>query len=119
MKPTAFEDASDKGLSVNRMSYVGLEAVRVMAEARAQYWNAQFPSKVQRTLVGYSDFSAKEVRSILTAVPAPHRALAIYDTAKPDYLSHADVCQIVSSGQGGRSARSQMRELANGRLTTF
>lgn len=121
LKPTAFDDASDKGLSVNRSKYMAVDKIREMAASRVTEWNQSNSSRPPRSLLGYSKFLASEIRKVVTSIPpAPdRRAFCVYDTAKPDDNSHADVCQVVSTKQGARSARSQMRELANRRLQYF
>lgn len=80
-------------------------------------WNLAHPAGPHRSLYGYSEFAALEVREVSTS--DSQRAFAVYDTAKVDDASHADVCQIVSTKKGGRSARSQLRDLANERLKQF
>jgi hypothetical protein len=120
LKPTAFDEATRYGLSVNRLKYVAIEDVRVVAQVRVDQWTHANSEKLARTLIGYSSFSASEVRATQTAAPLPlRRALGVYDTASLDDISHADVCQIAPDAQGGRSARFQMRELANSRMKRF
>lgn len=119
LKPTAFEDASDKGLSVNRSKFTTPEAVQAMAVDRVDEWNKNNPTREQRTLLGYSTFTAGEVRSVMTDGSPPRRALGVFDTAKPDDASHADVCQLVKSNQGGRSARTLLREVALASYKSF
>lgn len=120
LKATAFDDASNKGLSVNRLNHVSLEDIRDTAQVRVEAWIQANPDKIPRELIGYSDFSAGEARSVQVVEPPPsRRAFAVYDTANLQDKSHADVCQIVSTTQGGRSARSQMRQLTNERLKRF
>lgn len=120
LKPTAFDEAAGFGLSVNRLKYVTLEDVRAVAQVRVDQWTQANSEKPPKKLIGYSSFSASEVRATQTATPFPgRRALGVYDTASSDDISHADVCQIAPDAQGGRSARYQMRELANGRMKRF
>jgi len=120
LKVTAFDDASNKGLSVNRGAHVTLEELKGIAQARVDEWIAHNAEKAPRQLIGYSVFAAAEARAVHVPIPPDsRRALAVYDTAKPDDASHADVCQIASNAQGGRSARLQMRNLVNERLQRF
>lgn len=117
LRPTAFDDMSDKGLSVNRSSYATLRQIAEMANSRVEL--AKNTGK-SRELVGYSNFSASEARLIVPAEPrtSDRPVVGVYDTAKADDPSHADVCQLVSSAQGGRSARTQLRELSIKRFKT-
>lgn len=120
LNPTAFDDASNKGLSVNRAGLVTLEEIQEVAQARIDEGAISNPTRAPRQLLGYSIFTAKEARSVYVTVPTPDtRAFGVYDTAKADDLSHADVCQIASNAQGGRSARVQMRKLVNERFKRF
>ena len=114
LKPTAFDDAANKGLSTNRLAHCPLGEQHAAAAARVA--NHTRNNGAERSLIGYSIFKVAEARSILTAQPPPRRALGVYDTALADNTAHADVCQIASNAQGGRSARTQMRELLNDRL---
>lgn len=119
LKPTAFQDMSDKGLSINRAKYTSLENVRTLACQRVAARNQQ--STEQRELIGYSVFSANEARSIVAQNSSPpgRPLVGVYDTANADDASHGDVCQLVNSKQVGRSARTQMRDLANSRMKKF
>lgn len=120
LKATAFDDASNKGLSVNRADHVSIDELRVIAQARVDQWSNTNSAKAPRELIGYSVFSANEARSVQVGEPpSARRALGVYDTANAQDKSHADVCQIASNAQGGRSARIQMRNLVNERLKRF
>lgn len=120
LKPTAFDEACSFGLSVNRLKHVTIDEVRDLAQCRVNQSGQANPDQVPRELIGYSAFSAAEVRKVQTADPPPgRRAFGVYDTANPQDLSHADVCQIASKAQGAKSARMQMRQLANSRLKSF
>ena len=117
LAPTALNDMAGFGLSVNREKYMALEGVLQQAQDRVENFNSNFPDKPVRSLVGFSTFSTHEIRAVMTANPQTvRRATAVYDTAMRDDISHADICQIASDAQGARSARSQLRELANCRL---
>lgn len=119
LKPTAFQDMSDKGLSINRAKFATLEEVEQLASQRVNSRNLE--STEQRQLIGYSIFLANEARSIVAqnTNPQGRPVLGVYDTAKEDDPSHGDVCQLVDSKHGGRSARTQMRDLANSRMKRF
>lgn len=118
LTPTALNDMAGFGLSVNRERYLAREGVLQQAKYRVDKFNLTYPDKPARSLVGFSIFTTHEIRAVMTAGPqVVRRAMAVYDTAMSDDVSHADICQITSDAQGARSARSQLRELANSRLT--
>lgn len=114
LKVTAFDDAAGFGLSINRLNFTTLEMVREQAQSRVDSWNKSNTEKPQRFLLGYSTMPVSEIRAVMTTSPfSVRRGLGVYDTAKPDDQSHADICQIASDAQGGRSARYLMRDRAN------
>ena len=117
---TAFDDASNKGLSVNRLCYVTGEKVVQMANDRTEKYNELYPNKPQRTFVGSVHFSCRDIRKITITEEGkkPIRGFAIYDTANENDSSHADICQIVKNKAHGRSVRFSIRELANKYLGT-
>ena len=118
LKPTAFADLSNKGLSVNRTSYTTLEEVKKAAEIRVCDYNINNLDKPQRQLVSFSSFFVGTLREMVSTKTGC-RLLAVYDTAKEDDLSHADVCLISGAPEDSRSARAQLRELTMGRTTLF
>jgi hypothetical protein len=119
LKATAFDNASSFGLSVNRLNHISIEEIHKMAaDYVVQRTNGTPPKPT--ALIGYSEFVAEEVRSVQVELPSPgSRAFGLYDTALRADISHADICQIAKNSQGGRSARAQMREIANARLKRF
>ena len=119
LKPTAFEDAANKGLSVNRLAYTSITEIRAMAHKRVEEWIKDHPQQFPRELIGYSVFGTNEVRDVKVPGPPPRRALGVYDTAQSDDPSHSDVCELIGTAQGIRSVRSQMWRLLSGRLKRF
>lgn len=124
IKPTFFDDASNKGASCHRLAHISHQAVREMADARTAAVNINPPATGSRTAIGYTTFEASEVRSIRLAassLPAvlPRRGAAVYDTGLPEDNSHADVCQLVAGRQEGKSVRAQLWKLAKDRLVRF
>lgn len=111
LKPTAFDDVSSIGLSVNRLQHRSLDQVLASAQARVDAINQNPPATGLRTLVGYAVLPVQDLRSLLTDPPEPKRATGVYDTAKPDDVSHADVCQIVPGKATKRSLRSKLYEI--------
>lgn len=118
LKPTAFDEATRFGASVNRLKLITHSEVNVIAQRRVDDWNDNRGEKPPREVIGYSTFTASEVREIFSG-PDSRRALAAYDTALADDKSHGDVCQIATDAQGGKTARYHLRELSNKRLKNF
>lgn len=118
IKPSFFDDASGKGASVNRLFYTNIEQIREAAQARVDMINRNPPNTGLRQLIGYSNVTANDVRAIYTGSPS-RRAIAVYDTAKSDDPSHADICQLVKSKEQGKSVRAQLYLLAKNRFKFF
>lgn len=105
LKPTAFDDAADKGMSVERIAYKSLDDIRQSGRDRAAAQRIQ-PKYADRRLYAIAELHSVEIRSIF--VEGNRRGLAVYDTAKSENKAHADICQIVKGKQIGRSIRSQL-----------
>lgn len=118
IRPTFFDDASDKGASVNRLNYKQVEVLRREAQCRVDKVNENPPSTGVRELIGYATVMVEDVRKIFADNP-PRRALGVFDTAKPDDESHADICQLVSGKRLGKSVRAQLFQIAKTRLVQF
>lgn len=118
IKPTFFDDASSKGASVNRLNHTTIAVVRRNAQSKVDVVNQNPPNTGVRKLIGYTTITVAEVRSVLTDAPA-RRGLGVYDTAKPNDPSHADICQLVSGKQQGKSIRAQLYQIAKNRLVRF
>lgn len=116
VKPTAFDDAANKGLSVDRLAFADLAAILGKADERAKAYNADGDKPEVREVIGHCEFAVSDLRAVLvqadgSGVP-PRRGLGVYDTALDGEREHADVCQIAPNAQGGRSARSLLYNLA-------
>ena len=118
IRPNFFDDASSKGASVNRLSHTTIEAVQQFAQAKVDATNQSPPNTGLRQLIGYTTITAEEVRSVFIPTGL-RRALGVYDTAKPDDPSHADICQLVKGKQEGKSVRAQLYQIAKTRLVRF
>jgi len=120
VKPTAFDDAANKGLSVDRLSLNGLHHILGKADARARQYNASGDKPETREVIGHIEFCVSEVRSVFVKLESSEdpsrRGLGIYDTALEGEPEHADICQIAPNAQGGRSARSQVFTLAKSKF---
>jgi len=83
LKPFAFFDCKDKGLSVNRMQYTSVEELKQ---------TAAFISH-GRKIIGVVVAKCADIRAVLDE---SERAFCIYDTATKNNPSHADICQAVA-----------------------
>lgn len=119
IKPTFFEDASSKGASCHRLTCINIEDVQKITEARVTLANQNPPPTGLREAIGFTLISACEVRSIRTSGAESRRGAAVYDTAKKDDSSHADICQLVSGKKEGKSVRAQLFLLTKDRLKRF
>ncbi|MBK6998670.1 MAG: hypothetical protein IPH35_01380 [Rhodoferax sp.] len=117
--PTLFDDASSKGASCHRMGYITREKIREIAEARVSLVNQNPPSTGPRKAIGFTTLYVSEVRSVFSKTLPVRRAAGVYDTAKADDISHADICQLVSGKENGKSVRAQLFMLAMARLEVF
>lgn len=112
LKPTAFQDSANKGMSVNRIAHSSLAQLIERGSARATKFNAENPDRPPKTLWGFAKFKAKRVREILDG-STQQRAFYVYDTANKDDPSHADICQGVKEAkQVRRSVRFSLYDLA-------
>jgi hypothetical protein len=116
LKPTAFQDSANKGLSTHRAAHILWTDLVTRAQQRAAEYNHANPDRPQRTLWGFAPFRVEDVRKIVAA-PSPTRHYFVYDTANEDDPSHADICQGVSSDRGTeRSIRASLFDLAKDAL---
>ena len=102
LKPFAFFDCKDKGLSVNRLQYTSVEELKKMAT---------FISR-ERQIIGVVVAKCGDTRAVMDE---DERAFCVYDTATKNNHSHADICQtladacqLVETGKG-RKRGSQLR----------
>ena len=106
LRPVAFSDVANKGLSVDRLNYRSVESILDAGKKRVEAQVAANSTLDGRRLYGLAELRVDDIRSILDA--AGQRAFAVFDTARCDNVSHADVCQLVDGKQAGRSARSKL-----------
>ena len=119
IKPTAFDDVFNKGLSVNRIQHIASEAaVMNSALLNIEFYNEANSEKPQRNLHGLAEFVSLEIREIKDF--ENKLALGVYDTALESDASHADICHITEDNKKNqRSIRSKLLDLANKRLTIY
>ena len=116
LTPMAFDDASNKGMSVNRLKYTSEEQIVQMANNRVENYNKLNPDKPLRSFTGAVRFVCDDIRKITVSTEEdanPVRGCAVYDTANENDRSHADICQIVKNKAHARSVRLSIRDLAN------
>lgn len=98
VKELAFDDASNKGLSVQRLTVAGGEdGIRRRGEARA----ADKPGRTFECAIGATAGAVRTLRG-----SADGERFCIYDTAEADDPGHADVCQ---TRHGNKHARALLR----------
>jgi len=114
LKPSAIDDAANKGLSVDRATYKTRDEVVAEGRKRAAEYNSEHVGAQPRALFAVVNFDTAEVRSL--ADEAGQRLLGVFDTADCGNAAHADVMVIVSGKHAGRSARSKLLDLANREL---
>lgn len=117
--PTFFDDASSRGASCHRMKHIKVETIKKMAEERVAIVNLDPPKTGIRRAIGFTKLSALEVRNVFPESLPGRRGSAVYDTAKTDDISHADICQLLQGKQEGKSVRAQLFMLAKERLELF
>jgi hypothetical protein len=116
LKPTAFQDSANKGMSTNRANHISWNDLVARGKQRAGDYNTANPDRPPRSLWGFARFRAEDVRRIV-AEPEGQRYYFVYDTANEGDPSHADVCQGVAGDKlVERSIRATLFELAKGSL---
>lgn len=117
--PTFFDDASNKGASCHRLLHTTPEKIEELTLIRVAEQNINPPNTGPRVAIGYAQINASEVRSVFSSTEPIRRLAAVYDTAKSDDISHADICQLISGKHEGRSVRAQLYKMAKDRLVKF
>lgn len=107
-RPSAFDDVSNKGLSVNRLAYTTLQAILDKGHEKAKRDSANL-LRGPRELIGHCEFLTAHLRAIKDE--QNRQAMAVYDTAKSDDVSHADVCLVRKGKLVSRSIRHRLWEI--------
>lgn len=115
LKPTAFQDSANKGLSTNRLEYSSLAEIVERGVRRATDFNTANPDRPPRTLWGFAPFNVGAVRKILSPSTGT-RGFFVYDTALVDDVSHADICQGAKDQKFERSVRFSLYDMAKDAL---
>jgi len=88
IKTAAFDDVSNKGLSVNRLSQITENGIHEAGEIKANRDRESIPDRQ------YCGFIKASVNKIRKDLEGENRVFAVYDTALENDISHADVCMI-------------------------
>lgn len=105
LKPNFFDDASNKGLSSDRLSHATVaEIVERGLKRQGEKDTADKPYKYR----GLASLSVSAVRNI---TEGDKRLLGVFDTAQTDNASHCDICVIAAGKQASRSARAKLYEI--------
>ncbi|EKM6438478.1 hypothetical protein PU783_000611 [Cronobacter sakazakii] len=93
IKPSAFDDVSSKGMSVNREQYITSEEIHCAALKKEYADNERSLSTggQARSYIGFASASVKDIRSF---IDEQQRVFAVYDSSLVDFIPHADVCMI-------------------------
>ncbi|MEA5579125.1 hypothetical protein [Anabaena sp. UHCC 0451] len=100
----AFDDAKDKGMSVNRKIYTSLEELNKKVEYKL---NLDQQRGKDRSFLGFIYTTCENVRSLKTNDNL--KAFCVYDTGNKHDISHADICQTISSRVEGSRMRLKLR----------
>jgi hypothetical protein len=87
--PAAFDDVLNKGLSVNRRSYISTEGIHLSGESKAE---ADRQRRPDREYLGFISVSVEQIRACLIE---DKRIFAVYDSALTQAKHHADICAII------------------------
>ncbi len=112
-KPDAYNDASTFGLSVNRLEHASKNEIVERGRAKAAADN-QEPAKVKnglRELKGVCTFEVDALKALLSTSERL-RTFMVYDTARNDDISHADIFYVGDPQKAvWRSMRSHLYDM--------
>ena len=89
IKTAAFDDALNKGMSVNRLKYASENNIHQSGELKAERDRQIRPDRQ------YIGFIKTEVSTIRSVHECDKRVCAVFDTALKDTPHHSDVCIIL------------------------
>ncbi|MCB4781690.1 MAG: hypothetical protein LGB70_02410 [Sulfurovum sp.] len=109
IKASAFDDVRDKGLSVHRLKYTKSGTLKIIGDAMAS--NAVGAGRSHRDYIGYVKALTEDIRKLMEG---EQRLFCVYDTAKEEEKSHADVCAVLlvsdNPNLGKKAANKQRRK---------
>lgn len=92
VKPGAFDDVFNKGMSTNRLCIESEEVIHSYGETKARKDRQQ----KDREYHGFITANAGEIRDCVIDSLICEQIFAIYDTSLADMIDHADVCAIAA-----------------------
>jgi len=106
LKPTAFDDICNKGLSSDRLDHTTREEIIARGDARAETFNKSCtdPNKYRKLLA----LARLDTADIRKHKPNGTQLMGVYDTALAENSAHCDVCLLESDEQSKRSARAHL-----------
>lgn len=106
----SFETTTGIGMSTHRIDHTNIEKIIELGKKRADAHNLENPNNPQpRSLWGFIRIPVARVRALISDV-SQARGLFVYDTALPNDISHADICQSVKD----RDLRLSLYDLVKG-----
>ncbi|WP_313818709.1 hypothetical protein [Cupriavidus sp.] len=111
LKPTAFDDITNKGLSTDRIAHSGKEAIIAAGHARAEAYNANItdPEK-KRSLIAIAHLDCTKVRQHQVN---GKQAIGVFDTALQENVAHSDVCALFVDRMSARSSRTHLFDIVS------
>ena len=100
--PTIVDDAANKGMSVNRHTYISPSLLIEYGKSKAEHDREYGLS--DRNYFGYASANCDEIRKL---VMNDRRVCCIYDTATQSNISHADICYNFYEG---RATKKKLRK---------
>ncbi|KEA51447.1 hypothetical protein DT73_17180 [Mangrovibacter sp. MFB070] len=114
IKSAAFDDVTNKGLSVNRLSCLDEAGIHQLGITKAENDNVR-KGNSERVYLGFAKSNVNEIRRIIDKFEdsdKEKRIFAVYDSSLADVPSHADICQIEHnqcSSSLGKKATNMLR----------
>lgn len=108
VKPTFFDDVSNKGGSCDRLAHTTLSEIRKRSTDRHAVFNLANPAvDKQRSSIGLVQLLVSDIRLHRTD---DCQTMCVYDTALEENRAHADIALVHASKAAFRSARSYLFE---------
>ena len=105
----AFQDASSRGMSVNRKSFTSKKEIE---DKIANKLEIDKKNGKERLCKGVATAKCSDIRNLTNkGNGAETRMFCIYDTAGNRDNSHADICQAISGKAAGSRARNELRKV--------
>lgn len=115
IKPAAFTDVLMRGLSLNRVQHISKSDLQAKIEAKVARDQDAGSNKDGFWAVAIAHCS--DLRAC--TLDDGNRAFCVYDTAMPEDISHADVCQALELKPGTEGRKSFNKKLRSQLLEIF